>query len=61
LLELFQRFFRKRGALAALMSGSGSTTFALFADEAPAKAAAGAISEEFGPTNWTAAVPLMGA
>ncbi len=61
LLEMFQQFFRRRGALAALMSGSGSTTFALFADEVGAKAAADAIEEEFGPTNWSAAVPLMAA
>lgn len=58
LLEVFQKFFRKHGALAALMSGSGSTTFALFADEAEAKAAVAALPGEFGDTNWTAAVPL---
>ena len=58
LLEVFQEFFRKRQALASLMSGSGSTTFALFEGETEARSALAAISSEFGETNWTAAVPL---
>ncbi len=61
LLELFQEFFRENGAPAALMSGSGSTTFAL----APARAAAETMLEKFkakfGPGFWTAIVPADAA
>lgn len=57
LLELFQEFFRENGASAALMSGSGSATFAL----APTREAAEIILEKFkvkfGEDFWTAVVP----
>jgi 4-diphosphocytidyl-2-C-methyl-D-erythritol kinase len=57
LLELFQEFFRENGALATLMSGSGSATFAL----APGRDAAENMLEKFkvkfGPNIWTAVVP----
>ena len=59
LLEVFQEFFRKHHALVSLMSGSGSTTFALFDGEAAAQRAVNAIPAEFGDTNWIAAVPLV--
>ncbi len=59
LLEVFQEFFRRHHALGSLMSGSGSTTFALFDGEAAAQRAVAAIPTEFGDTNWIAAVPLM--
>jgi len=57
-LSLFQEFLLENGALVALMSGSGSTTFAI--------AGAGDIAEswrekfrsKFGASNWTAALPL---
>lgn len=58
LLEVFQVFFRKHQALGSLMSGSGSTTFALFDGEGAAQRAVAAIPAEFGDTNWIAAVPL---
>ncbi len=57
-LALFQEFLRTHGAAATLMSGSGSTTFALMRDQS----AAGVLREKFfarfGSTNWTALVPL---
>jgi 4-diphosphocytidyl-2-C-methyl-D-erythritol kinase len=57
LLELFQEFFRENGASATLMSGSGSTTFAL----APGRDAAEAMQErfkvKFGPDCRTTVVP----
>jgi 4-diphosphocytidyl-2-C-methyl-D-erythritol kinase len=57
ILSLFQDFFRENGAAATLMSGSGSTTFAL-AENLPA---AGQLAEKFkakfGETHWLAVVP----
>jgi 4-diphosphocytidyl-2-C-methyl-D-erythritol kinase len=57
LLELFQEFFRENGATGALMSGSGSATFAL----APGREAAETMLEKFkakfGANMWTAVVP----
>ena len=55
LLQLFQEFLKENGALVAMMSGSGSTTFAICADESQARALEGKIQEKFGPL-WTAAV-----
>jgi 4-diphosphocytidyl-2-C-methyl-D-erythritol kinase len=57
LLQLFQEFLRANGALAALMSGSGSTTFAICADEAQARELERKVQDKFGPV-WTAAVPM---
>jgi 4-diphosphocytidyl-2-C-methyl-D-erythritol kinase len=58
LLALYQEFLRAQGATAALMSGSGSTTFAL----APARPDAEHLLEKFqgkfGATAWTAIVPV---
>ncbi len=58
LLALFQEFLGTHGAVATLMSGSGSATFALVRDQS----AAGVLREKFlarfGSTNWTALVPL---
>lgn len=58
LLALFQEFFRSVDCLGTLMSGSGSTTFALFPDEASARSALRRFSDKFGETHWSAAVPL---
>ena len=58
LLVLFQEFFRAQGAAATLMSGSGSTTFALFEAKAAAEQAIEKFRREFGTTCWTALVPL---
>jgi 4-diphosphocytidyl-2-C-methyl-D-erythritol kinase len=56
LLELFQEFFRENAALATMMSGSGSTTFAICAGEPQARELERKAQEKFGPV-WTAAVP----
>ena len=58
LLSLFQDFFRENGAAATLMSGSGSTTFAL-ADNLPAaENLAEKFKAKFGGTHWLAVVPV---
>jgi len=58
LLALFQEFFREHGALATLMSGSGSTTFAIV----PTREAGEQMREEFksrfGTRNWMAVVAI---
>ncbi|MCB1124938.1 MAG: 4-(cytidine 5'-diphospho)-2-C-methyl-D-erythritol kinase [Verrucomicrobiae bacterium] len=60
-LRLYQEFLREHGALAAMMSGSGSTTFAFF-DEVPRAATArSAFVRQFGETCWTAIVPATGS
>jgi 4-diphosphocytidyl-2-C-methyl-D-erythritol kinase len=57
LLVLFQDFLRANGAAATLMSGSGSTTFALTETRAAAEALAEKFREKFGHANWVAVVP----
>ena len=56
LLALFQEFLRSRGAAATLMSGSGSTTFAVVRNLSAAQSLAEAFKEKFGQTHWTALV-----
>ena len=58
ILRLFQEFLKERGALGALMSGSGSTTFAIFPDRTAGEAAIGAFEGEFGRAGWTQVVGL---
>lgn len=57
-LALYQEFLRERGAVAALMSGSGSTTFAVFREPAIAEQAAEAFRARFGERGWMKLVPL---
>ena len=57
LLALFQEFLRANGAAAALMSGSGSTTFALGQGLEAASALAEKFRAKFGAANWIAVVP----
>jgi 4-diphosphocytidyl-2-C-methyl-D-erythritol kinase len=57
LLVLFQEFFRAHGALATLMSGSGSTTFAVTASLDAAEALAEKFKAKFGQVNWVKVVP----
>jgi 4-diphosphocytidyl-2-C-methyl-D-erythritol kinase len=57
-LALYQDFLRKRGAFGTLMSGSGSTTFALFPDVATAQAAVTPFRAEFGEPGWLQVVAL---
>jgi 4-diphosphocytidyl-2-C-methyl-D-erythritol kinase len=58
LLAIFQEFLRANGAAAALMSGSGSTTFALAGTRAAAEELGDAVKAKFGATCWTAVVPV---
>ncbi len=58
LLSLFQDFFRENGAAATLMSGSGSTTFAVAETSSAAEALADKFKAKFGLTNWMAVVPV---
>jgi 4-diphosphocytidyl-2-C-methyl-D-erythritol kinase len=58
LLVLFQEFFRANGAAAALMSGSGSTTFALTTNQTAAEHLVEKFKQKFGETHWIAIVPV---
>jgi len=58
ILALHQEFLRNHGAMATLMSGSGSTTFALFRDPSLAESVVPAFRAEFGSAGWLATVPL---
>jgi 4-diphosphocytidyl-2-C-methyl-D-erythritol kinase len=57
-LALYQEFLRAHGALAALMSGSGSTTFAVAENTAAAEALVETFKTKFGVNCWTAVVPV---
>lgn len=58
LLSVIQDFFRAHGALATLMSGSGSTTFALLSSPAAAAELALQTRTHFGTAGWIAHLPL---
>jgi 4-diphosphocytidyl-2-C-methyl-D-erythritol kinase len=60
LLELFQQFLRENGAWAALMSGSGSTTFALTDAKGTAEHLLENFKAKFGVKCWTAVVKAEG-
>jgi len=51
-----QEFLRANGAAAALMSGSGSTTFAIFPTQAAAEALVEKFKARFGQATWMAVV-----
>ena len=57
-LQLYTTFLREQGAYGALMSGSGSTTFGLFADVPTARTAGARFREEFGAAGWLEVVAL---
>ena len=57
ILALYQEFLREHGAAVALMSGSGSTTFAIVPGQAAAEQLAEQFKGKFGQTCWTAVVP----
>ena len=57
-LALYQEFLREHGALAALMSGSGSTTFAVAENLAAAEQMIEPFRRQFGAGGWTAAVAV---
>jgi 4-diphosphocytidyl-2-C-methyl-D-erythritol kinase len=56
LLALFREFLRANGAAAALMSGSGSTTFGVFPSQAAAEALVEKFKSRFGEANWVVVV-----
>jgi len=58
LLVLFQEFLRANGAAATLMSGSGSTTFALVQSRAAAEQLSEKFKQKFGASCWMAVVPV---
>ena len=60
-LALYQEFFRAHEAQAALMSGSGSTTFALFTRQSAAERALEAFQGKFGANGWSAIVAMRPA
>ena len=57
-LKLYQEFLLSNGALAALMSGSGSTTFAVCENLSAAAALAEKFKSKFGQNGWTAVVAI---
>jgi len=56
-LAVLQNFLRENGAAVALMSGSGSTTFAIARDLCGAQELEDRVKEKFGRC-WTAVVPV---
>jgi 4-diphosphocytidyl-2-C-methyl-D-erythritol kinase len=56
-LALYQEFLRANGALAALMSGSGSTTFAIVENVAAGESVVEKFKSRFGRNCWTAVIP----
>ena len=58
ILALYQEFLREHGAATALMSGSGSTTFAIVPGQTAAENLAEKFKAKFGQTCWTAVVPV---
>lgn len=58
LLALFQEFLRENGAVIALMSGSGSTTFAIAENLAAVEVLREKFLTKFGRNNWTATVSV---
>lgn len=57
-LALYQEFLRSHGAAVALMSGSGSSTFALFRDRETAEPVLARFASKFGERAWTALAKL---
>ena len=58
LLALFQEFLKANGVVAALMSGSGSTTFALVRSQNAAEQLRENFQAKFGENHWMAVVSL---
>lgn len=59
LLFLYQEFFREHGALGTLMSGSGSTTFAIASDLSAAETMIERFRAKFGPSAWVTCVDTV--
>jgi 4-diphosphocytidyl-2-C-methyl-D-erythritol kinase len=60
-LKLYQEFFAANGALATLMSGSGSTTFAIAESTTAAESLAEKFKSRFGQNGWMGIVALTRA
>ncbi|HEX7652034.1 MAG TPA: 4-(cytidine 5'-diphospho)-2-C-methyl-D-erythritol kinase [Verrucomicrobiae bacterium] len=58
ILKLYKDFLREQGALVSLMSGSGSTTFAIAENLAAADALAEKFKARFGQQGWIATVAI---
>jgi len=58
ILTLYQEFFRENGALGTLMSGSGSTTFALMRNREMASEVLEKFKGRFGEAIWGVAVEI---
>ena len=57
-LSLYRNFLRENGALVSLMSGSGSTTFAITETLAAAENLAEKFKSQFGDNGWVATVAI---
>jgi 4-diphosphocytidyl-2-C-methyl-D-erythritol kinase len=57
-LELYKEFFRENGAQVSLMSGSGSTTFAIAKNLTAAQMLEEKFKSQFGDNGWTATVAI---
>lgn len=57
-LSLYKEFLRENGAQVSLMSGSGSTTFAIVENLAAAESLAEKFKEQFGDKGWLATVAI---
>jgi 4-diphosphocytidyl-2-C-methyl-D-erythritol kinase len=57
-LALYQEFLRENGALAALMSGSGSTTFAIVENVPSGESLVEKFKSQFGQNCWMAVVAV---
>ena len=57
-LSLYKDFLRENGAKVSLMSGSGSTAFAITENLAAAENLAEKFKSQYGDNGWTAAVPV---
>jgi len=57
-LQLYKEFLCENGALVSLMSGSGSTTFAVTENQAAAETLAEKFKSEFGDHGWMATVEI---
>ncbi len=58
LLAVIQEFFRQNGAVITLMSGSGSTTFALTPDQSSGEELREKFIAKFGANFWAKVVPM---
>lgn len=57
-LQLYKEFLRENGAFVSLMSGSGSTTFAIAENLKAAETLAEKFKSQFGDKGWIAAVAI---